>query len=363
VVAGAGPWGLAIAWRAAGAGASVVVVDDGGQPAAWVAAGMLGPWSEPTEGEEELHRLLVRSARAWPGFAAEVASAAGRDAGYVVSGAVLAAARPEHRALVSHRLRLLEAWGDRVEWLTGSALRGIEPGLGPAVSGGASLPDEHQVEPRALLAALRAACAQAGVTVVPGRVAAVRRAGGRASGVELEDGLMVEAGRVVIAAGWRSGSLGDAVAVRPVKGQILRARATPEAPLPIRRVVRTPSVYLAPRGDEVVIGATMEERGDRLVTVGGVHGLLDEALRVVPELAEIELAELAAGLRPTGPRGLPAIGTDPADGVVWATGGYRHGLLLLPVASEAGAALALGRPAPAWAEIAAAGVATTCASA
>ena len=359
---GAGPWGLGIGWRAATAGASVVVVDDGEQPAAWVAAGMLGPWSEPTEGEEELHRLLVRSARAWPGFAAGLVSAAGRDAGYLVSGAVLAASRPEHRAPVRHRLRRLDEWGERVEWLTGPALRRLEPGLGPAVSGGVSLPDEHQVEPRALLAALRAACAKAGVAIVPGRVAAVRRAGGRAAGVELEDGATVAAGRVVIAAGWRSGSLGEAVAVRPVKGQILRARATAEAPLPIRRCVRTPSVYLAPRGDEVVIGATMEERGDRLVTVGGVHGLLDEALRVVPGLAEMELAELAAGLRPTGPRGLPAIGTDPADGVVWATGGHRHGLLLLPVASEAGAALALGRPAPAWAEIAAAGVATKGAS-
>ena len=159
----------------------------------------------------------------------------------------------------------------------------------------------------------------------------------------------------MIAAGWRSGSLGEAVAVRPVKGQILRARATPAVPVPIRRVVRTPSVYLAPRGDEVVIGATMEERADRVVTVGGVHGLLDEAVRVVPDLAEMELAELAAGVRPTSPGGLPAIGTDPADGVVWATGGHRHGLLLLPVASEVAAVLALGGSAPAWAEVAAPG--------
>ena len=125
----------------------------------------------------------MRSARAWPVFAGDLVSAAGRDAGYVVSGAVLAASRPEHQAVVRHRLRLLEERGEGVEWLSGSALRDLEPGLGPAVSGGASLPDEHQVEPRALLAALRAACAQAGVTVVAGRVAAVRHARGRASGV------------------------------------------------------------------------------------------------------------------------------------------------------------------------------------
>ena len=40
VVVGAGPWGLATAWRAAAEGARVVVVDDGAPPAAHVAAGM-----------------------------------------------------------------------------------------------------------------------------------------------------------------------------------------------------------------------------------------------------------------------------------------------------------------------------------
>lgn len=349
-MAGAGPWGLAIAWRAAAAGASVAVVDDGRDPAARVAAGMLGPWSEPAEGEDRLHELLVRGARAWPAFAASLGAAAGRDSGYLRSGALLAVARPEHRAVVRRRLEILEGWGEPVPWLTGSQMRALEPGLGPAVAGGASLEEEHQVEPRALLAALRAACVGAGVAVVRGVVAAVRPERGRPAGLELADGAVVSAGRVVVAAGHGSRALSEHAPVRPLKGQILRARTTPWAPLPIARVVRTPAVYLVPRGDEVVIGATMEERGDRLVTVGGAHGLLDEALLVVPELAEMELTELAAGLRPTAPRGLPVVGLAP-DGAVVATGGHRHGLLLLPVAAEAGAAAALGAATPGWSDL------------
>jgi glycine oxidase len=113
-------------------------------------------------------------------------------------------------------------------------------------------------------------------------------------------------------------------------------------------MVRTPSVYLAPRDGELVVGATMEEGADARVTAGGVAGLLVEALRAVPEIAELDLVETAAGVRPATPDGRPVIGIDPDDGVVWAAGGFRHGVLLTPIAAEAAAALATGRPAPEW---------------
>jgi glycine oxidase len=343
-VVGAGPWGLATAWRAAGAGASVRVLDDGGRPAAHVAAGMLGPWSEATDGERDLHDLLVRAIRAWPAFARELEAASGADPGFRRSGAVAVAARPEHVPLVRRRLETLAAWGEPVAWATPSALRELEPGLGSAVAGGADLPGEHQVEPRALLRALRGACATAGVEIVQGRAAALRHG----PVVVLEDGRTLSAGRVVLAAGWAAGRLSPRVPVRPVKGQILRLRAEPGAPLPIARTVRAPSVYLAPRDGEVVVGATMEERGDLRVTVDAVHELLHEALRIVPELGELELAEAAAGRRPATADGRPAIGPD-EDGVVWAAGGYRHGLLLAPPAAEAAAAALAGSPLPDWA--------------
>ena len=238
---------------------------------------------------------------------------------------------------------MMARWGAPTPWCSGSALRDLEPGLGPAIAGGAHLPDEHQTEPRSLLAALRAAAASAGVRHLTGRVDAIRR--GAASGVHLEGGETVMAGRVVLAAGWAAGRLGRAVAVRGVSGQILRLRGRPGAPVPISRMVRTPSVYLAPRDGELVVGATMEEGADARVTAGGVAGLLVEALRAVPEVAELDLVETAAGVRPATPDGRPVIGRDD-DGVVWATGGFRHGVLLTPLAAEAAAALALGREAP-----------------
>ncbi len=347
VVVGAGPWGLMTAWRASRAGARVVVVDDGRPPAARVAAGMLGPWAEADERERPLHDVLVRALDSWPATAEALAGDAGRDPGFRRSGSVLGASRPEHLGELRRRHATLRRWGEDPGWSTGTQLRDVEPGLAASSPGGLDLPREHQVEPRALLAALTAACDAGGVRRVAGSAARIPSRPARA--VVLDDGRSVRAGRVVLAAGHAAGAVAGRVPVRPVKGQVLRLRARPGEPLPISRTVRTPSVYLAPRDGEVVVGATMEERGDTTVTASAVAELLDEALRVVPECGELQLAEAAAGLRPATPDGMPAIGCDPGDELVWAVGGYRHGVLLAPLAAEVAVAAAAGGPIPSWA--------------
>src|SRR5680860_1481095 len=97
--------------------------------------------------------------------------------------------------------------------------------------------------------------------------------------------------------------------VRPVKGQIVRLRGRPGS-LPCERIIDAERLYIVPRqSGELVIGATVEERGfDTQVTAGGVHELLREAYRAVPELAELEFVEAAAGLRPGTPDNAPIFG-------------------------------------------------------
>jgi glycine oxidase len=348
VVAGAGPWGLALAWRAAREGARVAVCDDGARPAGWVAAGMLGPWSEAGEDEEALQALMVRAAARWPGFADELAAASGRDPGYERSGALLVAARPDHVARVRRQRERLSRLGQEHAWVPGSRLRELEPGLSTAVAGGLHLPGEHQADPRRLLEALREACAAAGVVIRPAAARLLHDPGGRACGLATADGERIGSDRVALAAGWAAGRLAARVPLRPVKGQILRLATAAGAPPPVRHVIRAPSVYLVPRArGEVVVGATMEEAHDRRVTAGAVHELLDEAIHLVPDLRELAFAEAAAGLRPATPDGAPAIGEDPDDGLIWAVGGYRHGILLAPSVADALADLAAGRPMPA----------------
>jgi glycine oxidase len=135
--------------------------------------------------------------------------------------------------------------------------------------------------------------------------------------------------------------------IRPVKGQILELR-TPDGELPCARIVASERVYLVPRADgRLVAGATTEERGfDSAVTAGGMHELLREAYRLLPDVAEMELVEAMAGLRPGTPDNLPLIGRGELDGLILACGHYRNGILLAPITGDAVAALLGGDEVP-----------------
>jgi glycine oxidase len=179
---------------------------------------------------------------------------------------------------------------------------------------------------------------------------------GRVDGLALADGGEVRADRVLVAAGVGAGALEGLpdrarIPVRPVKGQVLRLR-DPRGPGLVDRTIRGADAYLVPRADGgYVLGATMEERGhDRAPTAGGVYELLRDMSEVVPGVLELELEEVRAGLRPATPDNLPAIGAGALDGLVWAAGHFRNGILLAPITAELTAAALAGEPLPAWAE-------------
>ena len=111
--------------------------------------------------------------------------------------------------------------------------------------------------------------------------------------------------------------------------------------------MRSEGGYLVPRGDgRYVLGATIEERGfDTSITAGAVHDLLRDAAELVPGVLELELEEALAGLRPGTPDNAPAIGPGPLEGLHWATGHYRNGILLAPLTAEAVIAGVLGEAA------------------
>jgi glycine oxidase len=125
------------------------------------------------------------------------------------------------------------------------------------------------------------------------------------------------------------------VAIRPVKGQILRL-SDPAGPGMLAGVVRFEGGYLVPRGDgRYVLGATVQERGFNLAPeVGGIYELLREAHEVVPGISELEIEELSVGLRPGSPDNAPAIGRGALEGLVWAAGHHRNGILLAPLTAE-----------------------------
>jgi glycine oxidase len=161
----------------------------------------------------------------------------------------------------------------------------------------------------------------------------------------------VRAEQVVMATGAAQPGLPEdaRVPVRPVKGQVLRLRDPQGAGL-TERTIRGAEAYLVPRDDGTyVLGATMEERGDTAPTAGGVYELLRDMSEIVPGVLELEIESVIAGLRPATPDNLPAIGPGTRDGLIWATGHFRNGILLTPVTAELVAAALTGETLPEWA--------------
>jgi glycine oxidase len=354
VVVGGGVVGLSVAWRLAGTGREVVVFDPApGDGASWAAAGMLAPVAEAEPTHPALARLGLASLARWPAFAAELAAAAGVEVPLSQAGTLVVGVDDDDRRIVDDLAELHRSLGLGSTRVTGRDVHVLEPLLHPHLRAGLDVPGDSAVDPRAVVAALRAALAAAGVVVRREAATGLLPGGGVRTGTG-----DVRAGTVVVAAGAGSPALGvPAVPVRPVKGQIARLRAAP-GELPgrtIRAVVHGSAVYLVPRPTgELVVGATTEELGwDGRVTGGALHDLLRDAVAVFPGVRELEFAEVVARHRPATPDNGPLIGFGPVPGVVVATGHHRNGVLLAPITAEAVVAFVSGTDVPA--EIAAFG--------
>lgn len=313
VVVGGGIIGLASALRAQQRGLRIRVLEraQSGAGATRAAAGVLAPDPE-TPG---FTALASASADLWPAFAEELG-----DVGYTRCGSLVLA---------------FDAGEADDGWLDGDTCRALEPGISPDCVAGLVLDEDAQVDPRRVVAALRDRVADVRehadvVAIAPDRV-------------ELADGSTVHADRVVLAAGaWTARRLAPLLPVRPVKGQTLRLRG----PLPATRIIRSEHVYVVPRASgETVLGATVEEAGyDETPTEDAKELLLRQAIRAVPAVAELDVVEAVASLRPGTPDDGPLIGE--WEGYIVATGHFRNGILLAPVTAEAVAALLTGDDPP-----------------
>jgi glycine oxidase len=123
---------------------------------------------------------------------------------------------------------------------------------------------------------------------------------------------------------------------------MLALRMDAAAPL-VTHVLWGPGIYMVPRRDgRLIIGATVEERGfDATLTAGGLLTLLEAAWRVVPAIEELPIHEMWVGHRPGSRDDAPILGGGPLDGLVYATGHHRNGILLAPVTADAIARLVL----------------------
>ena len=346
LVVGAGVAGCSVALELLDRGVGVSVLDPGAEgPSTRAAAGMLTARYECAD-DEAMLRLGMWSRALHPRFLDRVERLSGADAGLRADGMLVA----NRDAGAEEEAREMTRWQADV---LGTAESGPEPRLlspeeaaerhawaSREMESYLWLPGEAQVDAQALAAALPEAVRAAGGEVrsgAAGEVRAVSSAGERVTGVETRSGEEVAAGAVVLAAGaWsrRIGGLPRRVPVRPVRGQILRLDPAGEPPAPLLADHR--GRYAVPRADgTVVAGSTMEETGfDVSVTDEGRSSIRRAVGELAPPLREAPEVDEWAGLRPISADDRPILGPDPdLDGLHYATGYGRNGVLLAPAAA------------------------------
>ena len=338
LIIGGGIIGGSIAWRLAQGGLKVTLLDrsEPGAEASSAAAGMLAPLGEMVE-PRPFAELCMASRSLYPRFAAEIQESSGHDAGYRSDGALLVALDEKVEEELAEIHRTQSAQGFTLQPLSAAEVHERGAGLSPQVRSGLFIPGDHWIDNERLMRALLIACQRAGVRVEAG--CAVRMShtkGGRIESVAAANGSSFTAKAYVLAAGsWSgevAGGLGMHLPVTPCCGQMMEFEAQRALPFVLRSGIH----YLVPRSERrLLAGTTAEYTGfEKAVTAQGLLSILAGVLRLAPLVREFRFLRAWAGLRPDTPDHLPILGYGEIENLLFATGHFRHGILLAPVTAE-----------------------------
>jgi glycine/D-amino acid oxidase-like deaminating enzyme len=224
--------------------------------------------------------------------------------------------------------------GIPVQRLSPEQLTALHPQVPGRPLGGLLSPQDGQLDPLAVMAALLVEAQAAGAgTVADAAVALERR---RTWCVQLAGGQRLEADWVVLGLGLGTGpllaGLGHALDLEPVLGQALELELANDPGWTWPGAVMWRGINLVPRPDltsrRLWLGATLEpgaqasaESLDQLRQLGG---------EAPPWLQDARVVRQWQGLR-CHPRGRPApVLEQPQPGLLIASGHYRNGVLLAP---------------------------------
>jgi glycine oxidase len=340
-VAGGGVIGLTLAWRLAQRGFTVSVFDKGslGGEASWAAAGMLAPGGEIGRGSP-LALDALEARRLYAAFVEELEEASGIGVDFRECGALDLAYTDTEQEELAARVRAQNALGIRSEALTAAQARDVSPWIAETgLLGARFYSDDAVVDPRALVAALLAACQGLGVSLMAQQAVTSVVIGDRSVKLESVAGVSEFDAFVVAAGAWSNlipisgvGGERDLPVVEPVKGYLIGYRRPVDQ---FRTILRRGHTYLLQRAGGLLIAGSSEERVgfDRGVEPGMVSELAGRATQIVPALAGEMPSEAWTGLRP----GSEMPRTSAADGagrLYLAYGHYRNGILLAPLTAR-----------------------------
>jgi glycine oxidase len=342
VIVGGGVIGLSIARELAWRGLRKVTVierGDFGKEASWAAGGILAPQVEANR-EDEFFELARASRDLYPAFVRALQDETGIDVRLEQTGTLYVGFTEDDEHEMRRRFDWQTRAGLRVERLSGEEARRLEPNISAHVRCALRFPDDWQVENRSLTEALVKANQKLGVQLIANcEIRSVRIRNKRVTGIESEKSSL-DAPNVIIAAGaWTSQiktseTNSSAVQIEPVRGQMLCFQIEPTF---AHHVIYSSRGYLVPRRNgNLLAGSTSERVGfDRRVTEEGAISIKSMAFEIAPGLESAAIVDSWVGFRPHAPDDLPVLG--PAadiDGLFYATGHYRNGILLAPITAE-----------------------------
>jgi glycine oxidase len=345
IVVGGGLVGSSIAWELAAQKVHVALLDRQrpGREASWAAAGMLSPGPDSPEALP-LVPLAKESLRLYPGFVSAIEDASGTCVAFAREGALEVFDDAEGPAKRDRLVAEYAILGIVAEPLFTESACAKEPALNQNAKAIAWLPGEATVDPRLLTEATLEAAKNRGVEILASRaVTSILAEAGRCTGV-IASGQKIAAENVVIAAGSFCGTIGEdpscgtiAIAryapIHPVRGQMLAMRSNQ---IKLKKVLRSERGYIVPRADgRIIAGSTLENAGfAKDTTPDGLRTIFEVAVALAPALADAQIVETWAGLRPGTPDQLPIIGPTDIPGLLIAAGHYRNGILVAPVTAK-----------------------------
>ncbi|HET6401789.1 MAG TPA: glycine oxidase ThiO [Candidatus Kapabacteria bacterium] len=342
VIVGAGIIGLSIGWRLLREGAEHVEIFEAGEAgrssAAWVAAGMLSPRAEAGFEDLDIYEEGLKSLDLYPRFLHELSEDVGEMTPNIDRcGTLVLAVNADQSRELDRQFDFRKRAGIPVQKLSGDEVREREPLLSTKVTRALWLEADAQINNRKLLLALKAAfLKRGGILREASRVSEIVIRDGRAVAVRFGDEEAAASSITIAAGAWSSkiGGLTPSIPVRPVKGQMIGLRMTPQSRL--QQPVRTSSVYLVPKDDgRLLVGATAEEVGfDKRIIAGNIMELLHHAWEIMPAIYELEIEELLASFRPAARDHRAIEGPSEIKNLFYATGHWRHGILMAPLAAK-----------------------------
>ncbi len=319
-VVGGGIVGSAIALHLCDLGVRPVLVD-AGPPGSSASALSFASISAFGKDPIDYYELACAGMGGWRRWAERL----GGRVGYRRGGEVRWESDPDEGRMLAERVARAQARGYPVRLVTERQLRDLLPAAEPGpVAAACHAEADAQVEPSRVLAACRAALAQAGAGLLTGRRARVRL---DEDGIRLEvDREVLRPATVVLAAGAESLAVAAEVGldVPTVASPGMLLRTSPVAPLAPGVVYLPgqpgPPVHLRqlddrhPREPEhhaVLIGERAQDTVAHDPTERHGHELLAQAQRFFPALRGARVEQVTVGWRPMPADRLPLVGPLP----------------------------------------------------